>query len=179
MGSAKGTADRRWRRSTPEVRWFGRGAPPTSPRGKVRRRIDSYHLASLNPARSVKQRGTDGPLEMKVRIGAVERRSYDGVVAFAERWVKRTIRGRREALRHATWIEVDKMIWQDRGLQLAIVRVGDDEWWSMVMPDATQPSKPASKWMSDHADVLAEAMSCSFPTWLLHRNAVREAGQAS
>ena len=116
---------------------------------------------------------------MKARIGSAKSRSYGDIAGFAEQWMKRAMRGRREEVHHATWIEVDKTIWSDRGLQLAIVHVGDEEWWSMVMPDATRVTKSIATWMLDHADALSEATSCSFPTWLLDREASREAGRAS
>jgi hypothetical protein len=108
----------------------------------------------------------------------MEMRGYNGIAGFAEKWLKRASWGQRDELDHATWVEVDKTTWRDRSHKLAIVRVDDEEWWTIVMPDRRPLSKPAAKWMLDHADALADAMSCSFPAWLLHRQAIHAAAEA-
>jgi hypothetical protein len=155
-----------------EVRWFlpGDVEPGLVPRGPGRRRIDTYHLASLGPESSLKRRNTTGPLEWKARVGRRVACEFFGVSGFAESWVKRRLRERDIVVPLlGDWIDVHKRLWRVAGIEIGRLEIDTLAWWTIAVP-TDRPSKAMHKVIASWAPALrATGEAASYPMWVLAR----------
>ena len=156
-----------------EVRWFMPGSGPHD-RGRRHERLDRYDSVTLSPTRSLKRRGAKGTLELKLRVGRVERFELNGVVGFAEQWVKRRIAEDAVGIVEdavgdvGEWIPIRKCIWYEAGLEIGRVQIDGerDRWWTVALDPSRRLKRSTVRWLREHRGELASGMPASFAGWI-------------
>jgi hypothetical protein len=152
-----------------EIRWFIPGVGPQLPKGG-RSVTDSYSCEVLAGGVSAKLRDGDGAgAFFKIRTALHPPIAFGDVKGVPETW----LRVEPEQVwwnPHGDRIEVRKRISRRKGVEVTHLEVGEESWWSLAIRarNFTFPRLPGE--ISGHLRRSGEeAVSCSYPTWLLGR----------
>jgi hypothetical protein len=152
-----------------EVRWFIPGDGPTVQKDLGRTVIDSYYCDLLDDGFSVKVRQIDSPgVFMKIRTAVHPRIAIGDIEGTPETWLRiepeRLIWNTEEDR-----VEVRKRIVKSKGIEVAYIELGGEVWWSLALRvrGAALPRLP--RHIAIHLRHCSEAISCSYPTWLLRK----------